>query len=185
MSRLACVTDARELAGFLRTDHAHLMALEPTSEAAQELKLLTEDYQRQVRTQTRLVNQLTATLKAYYPRALDVAELTTALAPAFLQAYPTPATLTTLTGRQWQRRGKAHHLSEARTMELWTSPDRPEAALESECSKRPFCFYGVSDDLRDLNPERREAGQMRRATILVVMLVAVLVPLTGVGHAMS
>ena len=67
--------DARVLAEFLRTDHAHLRALQPSSEAAQELKLLTEDCQRQVRQQTRLVNQLTATLKAYYPRALEVAEL--------------------------------------------------------------------------------------------------------------
>src|SRR4029453_733557 len=45
--------DARVLAGFLGTDHGHLLVLEPSSEAAQELKLLTEDYQRQVRTQTR------------------------------------------------------------------------------------------------------------------------------------
>ena len=82
--------DARVLADFLRTDHAHLRALQPSSEAAQELKLLTEDCQRQIRQQTRLVNQLTATLKAYYPRALEVAELTTALAREFLQAYPTP-----------------------------------------------------------------------------------------------
>jgi transposase len=118
--------DARVLAGFLRTDHAHLQALEPSSEASQELKLLTEDYQRQVRTQTRLVNQLTATLKAYYPRALDVAELTTALAAAFLQAYPTPATLMTLTERQWQRWAKAHHLSEARTTDLWTKLQQPQ-----------------------------------------------------------
>src|SRR5499433_489417 len=117
--------DARVLAGFLRTDHAHLMALEPSSEAAQELKLLTEDYQRQVRAQTRLVNQLTATLKAYYPRALEVAELTTALAAAFLQAYPTPAMLLTLTERQWQRWAKAHHLSAARTTQLWTSLKAP------------------------------------------------------------
>ena len=65
--------DARVLAEFLRTDHAHLRALQPSSEAAQELKLLTEDF-RQVRQQTRLVNQLTATLKAYDPRALDGAE---------------------------------------------------------------------------------------------------------------
>src|SRR5215510_9681760 len=100
-------------------------ALEPSSEAAQELKLLTEDYQRQVRAQTRLVNQLTATLKAYYPRALEVAELTTALAAAFLQAYPTPAMLLTLTERQWQRWAKAHHLSAARTTELWTSLKAP------------------------------------------------------------
>src|SRR6516162_7923146 len=83
--------DARVLADFLRTDHPRLRALQPSSEAAQELKLLTEDCQRQIRQQTRLVNQLTATLKAYYPRALEVAELTTALAREFLQAYPTPA----------------------------------------------------------------------------------------------
>src|SRR5262249_35123447 len=66
------------------------------------------------------------TLKAYYPRALEVAELTTALAPAFLQAYPTPATLLTLTERQWQRWGKAHHLSEARTVELGTRLKAPQ-----------------------------------------------------------
>jgi transposase len=123
--------DARVLAGFLRTDHAHLMVLEPSSEAAQELKLLTEDYQRQVRTQTRLVNQLTATLKAYYPRALEVAELTTALAPAFLQAYPTPATLMTLTERQWQRWATAHHLSAARATELWSRLKAPQLPVPS------------------------------------------------------
>jgi hypothetical protein len=61
------------LADFLRTDHLHLQALQPSSDAAQELKLLTEDCQRHIRQQTRLVNQLTATLKAYYPRALEVA----------------------------------------------------------------------------------------------------------------
>jgi hypothetical protein len=36
--------DARVLADVLRTDHAHLQALPPSSDAAQELKLLTEDY---------------------------------------------------------------------------------------------------------------------------------------------
>jgi hypothetical protein len=69
--------DARVLADFLRTDHAHLQALQPSSETAQELKLLTDDYQRHIRQQTRLINQLTVTLKAYYPRALEVAELAT------------------------------------------------------------------------------------------------------------
>src|SRR5256712_2940178 len=110
--------DARVLADFLRTDHAHLRALQPSSEAAQELKLLTEDYHRQVRQQTRLVNQLTITLKGYYPRALDVAELTTALAREFLQAYATPESVGALTERQWQRWCRAHRLSEDRTREL-------------------------------------------------------------------
>jgi Transposase len=102
--------DARVLADFLRTDHAHLQALQPSSAAAQALKLLTEDYQRQIRQQTRLVNQLTNTLKAYYPRALEIAELTTTLAQEFLQAYPTPESLTSLTDRKWQQWARAHRL---------------------------------------------------------------------------
>jgi len=118
--------DARVLADFLRTDHGHLQALQPSSEVAQELKYLTEDYRRHVRQQTRLVNQLTTTLKAYYPRGLEVAELTTALAREFLQAYPTPAALTALTERQWQRWARAHRLSAARTRELWAMLQGPQ-----------------------------------------------------------
>ena len=118
--------DARVLADFLRTDHAHLRAVQPSSEAAQELKLLTDDYQRQIRQQTRLVNQLTTTLKAYYPRGLEVTELTTALAREFRQAYPTPATLSALTERQWQRWARAHRMHERRTRELWAGLQRPQ-----------------------------------------------------------
>jgi transposase len=118
--------DARVLADFLRTDHAHLQALQPSSEAAQELKLLTEDYQRQIRQQTRLINQLTITLKAYYPRALEMAELTTTLAREFLQAYPTPEAVTALTERQWQRWARTHRLSEARTRDLWQALQQPQ-----------------------------------------------------------
>src|SRR5438876_12345502 len=118
--------DARVLADFLRTDHGHLQALQPSSEVAQELKYLTEDYRRHVRQQTRLVNQLTATLKAYYPRALEVSELTTALARQFLAAYPTPAAVVALTEKQWQRWARAHRLSAARTQELWAVLQRPQ-----------------------------------------------------------
>lgn len=118
--------DARVLADFVRTDHPHLRPLRPSSEAGQELKLLTEDYQRQVRQQTRLVNQLTATLKAYYPRALEVAELTTAVAQEFLRAHPTPEAVAALTERRWQRWAKAQRLSEARTRELWEILQRPQ-----------------------------------------------------------
>ena len=118
--------DARVLADFLRTDHPHLQALQPSSEAAQELKLLTDDYQRHIRQQTRLINQLTATLKAYYPRALEVAELATALAREFLQAYPTPAAVTALTERQWQRWARAHRLTDTRTRELWDVLRQPQ-----------------------------------------------------------
>jgi transposase len=91
--------DAQVLALFLRSDHLQLRPLRPNSEAAQELKGLTRDYRRQVHLQTRLLNQLTATLKEYYPRALELCEdLTAGWAQTFLARYPTPAAAATLTG---------------------------------------------------------------------------------------
>src|SRR4029077_13224023 len=88
--------------------------------------LLTEDCQRHIRQQTRLVNQLTATLKAYYPRALEIAEGTSALMREFLPAYPTPEALTAVTERQWQRWSRAHRLSETRTADLWAVLRQPQ-----------------------------------------------------------
>ncbi len=122
--------DARVLAEFLRTDHSHLRPLRPNSEPAQELKLLTRDYQRQVRQQTRLLNQLTATLKEYYPRPLEVfQDLTTALARDFLLLYPTPAALAALTLSQWKKFARAHHLGAARIAELWEKLQPPQVPV--------------------------------------------------------
>ncbi len=119
--------DAQVAAAFLRTDHPHLHALRPNSEAAQELKLLTRDYLRQVRLQTRLLNQLTVTLKEYYPRPLELfTDLTTALARAFLQAYPTPQTVAALTLEAWQQWAREHRLGKARTQELWEALQQPQ-----------------------------------------------------------
>jgi hypothetical protein len=127
--------DARVAAEFLRTDHGHLAPLYPSSEAAQELKYLTEDCQRLIRQQTRLLNQLTATLKAYYPRALEVAELPTALARDFLRAYPTPEALTRLTERQWQRWATAHRVSAPRAAELWPVLQQPQLPVPAHVSR--------------------------------------------------
>jgi transposase len=119
--------DARVQATFLRTDHAHLQPLRPSSDAAQELKGLTRDHARQVRQQTRLLNQVTATLKAYYPRGLEVCEdLTSQWGRAFLQAYPTPAAAAGLTKGRWERWARAHRLSAERTAERWEVLQRPQ-----------------------------------------------------------
>ena len=122
--------DAHVLGTFLRTDHTHLAPLRPSSEAAQELKGLTRDHARQVRQQTRLLNQLTATLKAYYPRALELgAELKSEWVRAFLRDHPTPAALSPVTQRQWSRWARAHRLSAERADELWTMLQRPQLAV--------------------------------------------------------
>lgn len=122
--------DARVLASFLRTDHDHLSPLRPSSEAAQELKGLTRDYGRQVRQQTRLLNQVTATLKAYYPRALELCDdLKSEWARAFLREYPTPDALGQLTERRWQRWARAQRLRADRATELWSLIQRPQLTI--------------------------------------------------------
>src|SRR5262249_19935567 len=153
--------DARVLADFLRTDHTHLRALQPSSEAAQELKLLTEDCQRHIRQQTRLVNQLTATLKAYYPRALEVAALTSALAREFLLAYPTPAAPTALTERQWPRWARAHRLTEARTGGLWAVLRRPQLPVPAHVVRAKARLMRAL--LEQLMPVMAAVAQYRKA----------------------
>lgn len=67
-----------------------LRRLQPDSPVIQELKLLTRDQAALVRQQTRLVNQLTACLKEYYPLALQIfSKLNQPITLAFLQAFPT------------------------------------------------------------------------------------------------
>ncbi len=82
--------DAYLLAKKGRSDLADLRRLAPDSPLVQELKVLTHDQDGLVQGQTRLVNQLTACLKAYYPVALTLfAKLQQPTTLAFLRAYPT------------------------------------------------------------------------------------------------
>ena len=120
--------DAYVLAEFLRTDHAHLRALQPDSDQAQELKMLTRDHHRLMRHKTRLLNQIEAALKEYYPRPLEVfSDLESKIALDFLQCYPTPRDLSELTRRKWNRFAKReHHLSEERCKELWEKLSEPQ-----------------------------------------------------------
>jgi hypothetical protein len=113
--------DAYVLAEFVRTDHAHFRALEPSSPKAQELKLLWRDQRRVIRHKTRLLNQLTTTLKEYYPRPLEAfGNVETEIALDFLTRYPTPADLAALKRKEFNRFAtQEHHLSKERCEQLW------------------------------------------------------------------
>ncbi len=83
--------DAYLLAKHGRSEWADLRRLDPDSPKMAELKTLTRDQDALIQMQTRLVNQLTACLKAYYPVALKLfSKLQQKATLAFLQAYPTP-----------------------------------------------------------------------------------------------
>lgn len=86
------IIDAYLLAKTGRADFVDLRRLNPDSEQIQELKTLTRDQDGLVQMQTRLVNQLTACLKAYYPLALELfSKLQQPSTLKFLRAYPTAA----------------------------------------------------------------------------------------------
>jgi transposase len=123
--------DAYVLAEFVRTDHAHLRALRPNSAQGEELKLLIRDQDRLVRQNTRLLHQLKITLKEYYPRPLEVfGDLETQIALDFLKQYPTPAALSELKRKQWNRFAKhKHHLGKARCEELWEKLNQPQLVV--------------------------------------------------------
>ena len=120
--------DAWVLSDFLRTDHGHLRPLRPSSEQAQELKMLTRDQQRMVRHKTRLLNQLKITLKEYYPRPIEVfGDLESRVAVDFLKQYSTPTALSKLSRKQWSRFTQQHpHLGQARSTKLWEELKKPQ-----------------------------------------------------------
>ena len=83
--------DAHLLAKMGRFDLAELRRLEPDSPKVAELKTLTRDQDRLVQMQTRLIKQLTACLKEYYPAALHLfSKVQQHSTLVFLQTYPTP-----------------------------------------------------------------------------------------------
>src|SRR6266699_3636182 len=83
--------DAYLLAKTGRADFADLHRLTPDSAQVAELKTLTRDQDGLIQMQTRLVNQLTACLKAYYPVALELfGKLHQRSTLLFLHTYPTP-----------------------------------------------------------------------------------------------
>lgn len=82
--------DAYLLAKTGRADFADLHRLIPDSEKVAELKGLTRDQDSLIQMQTRLVNQLTACLKAYSPVALSLfTKVQQHSTLVFLQTYPT------------------------------------------------------------------------------------------------
>ncbi len=155
--------DAQVLALFLRSDHVQLRPLRPSSEAAQELKGLTRDYRRQVHLQTRLLNQLTATVKEYYPRALELCEdLTAHWAQAFLAHYPTPAAAAALTrGRLAEPSRAPTGSAPTRTAALWEILQQPQLPLPAHVVRIKARLLQAL--LRELAPTLAVVAEYRQA----------------------
>ena len=81
--------DAEVIAHALRTDRERFHVLKPDSHLLRELRILVQDQRRLIWTQSRLLNQLRACLKDYYPVALELfADFDSPIALAYLRQYP-------------------------------------------------------------------------------------------------
>jgi len=108
--------DAYLLAKTGRADFADLRRLNPDSELIAELKELTRDQDTLVQMQTRLLNQLTACLKAYYPVALSLfSKLHQPSTLAFLRLAPTPEQARELQAQEVEALLKQHRYPGARS----------------------------------------------------------------------
>jgi len=85
--------DATLLLTLLAKHQQELRPLRSTDPEVRALTRLVESRRHAVEARTKLIQQLTATLKAYYPHALDWAgeDLSAPMARAFLQQWPTLA----------------------------------------------------------------------------------------------
>jgi len=125
--------DALVLANILRTDRHRFRPIMPDSTLARELKILTRDHQHLVKSRTALSNQLTACLKSYYPRALELfSKVTQPITLAFLKAYPTPQSASGLSLKGLRRFLREHRYTHPqRVEELYKTLQQPQMAVES------------------------------------------------------
>jgi len=125
--------DAYLLARTGRSDLADLRRLTPDSPLVAELKLLTRDQDGLIQGQTRLVNQLTACLKAYYPVALELfGKLHQGATLAFLRAFPTPdaARAATVERIAAVLTAARYATAEAKAREIWERVRQPQLTAD-------------------------------------------------------
>lgn len=109
------VPDAALLLALLGKHRARLRAWVPADPATRALKRLVESRRRAVDLRTKLTQQLTATLKEYFPQALQWAgdDVSAPLACAFLRQWPTLAAVQRARPKTLQKFYTAHHCRNA------------------------------------------------------------------------
>lgn len=126
--------DAYLLAKTGRSELADLRPLKPDSPIVAELKTLTRDQDALIQSQTRLVNQLTACLKAYYPLALQLfSKVPQRSTLVFLQTYPTPQAAQAASVEQIETTlRKGHHSNPTkRASHIWQALHAPQLLADA------------------------------------------------------
>lgn len=114
--------------------HRRAQDLAPVRLGSAEAQLLTGLVRQRVdvvQEKTRLLNQLKAVLKSYYPRALELfPNLEQPLTRAWLQQFETPSALAAATEAQWRALFAGHRYPQPhRIATLWEQAQTPQVAV--------------------------------------------------------
>ncbi|MCA1597859.1 MAG: IS110 family transposase [Chloroflexi bacterium] len=149
--------DAYLLARTGRSDLADLRRLTPDSPLIAELRVLTRDQDTLIQSQTRLVNQLTACLKAYYPVAVDLfGKLQQPTTLAFLQAFPTLEQARAASVEQIIAvlKGAGHPTAEVKARQIHAHMGQPQLAADPIVTRtKTRLMLTLVGQLRVLLPE--------------------------------
>ena len=122
--------DAEIIAQALRTDPARFRRLVPDTQLLRELRILVQDQQRLIRTQTRFLNQLQACLKDYYPVALELFDnFDSSVALEYLSRYPQ---VTPVPAKKLEKflRAKCHPNAQLKAREISKKISEPQIFVE-------------------------------------------------------
>ena len=125
--------DARVLANILRTDRQNHQPLVPDSVVTRHLKILTHQYEGLSRLKRRILNQITGTLKDYYPVALEVFnKIDQKVTIDFLKKFSTPDRFSQLTRETMRKFLKKNHYPgiDQKTEEIYRLSQRPHFKVE-------------------------------------------------------
>ncbi len=146
--------DARVLADLLRTDRHLHHPLVPDSPACRNLRILTRNHEKLARLKKRILNQVTATLKEYYPVALTLfTKIDQPLSIAFLKQFPGPEKFSRLTGGQIKRFLRKHRCpnQEQKAEELFRLSREPQFHVEEFIAEsRAMYLLALLTQLEDL-----------------------------------
>jgi len=128
--------DARLIADILRTDRSRLQPWHPDSLLTRQMRAKVSLILSLTQQTTRLSNRLRSVLLRYYPAALQVFKggLTTQIAPAFIQAYPTPQAAQILSYAEFASFARSHgyrHLQNLAACFARLQADYPPASPET------------------------------------------------------
>jgi transposase len=148
--------DAQVLMEMIRDHRDRFDPVYPDSELGRECRLLAQDYRKMVQQKTRLVNQITASLKRYFPEALEVfSSVDQPIMMGFLEDFPTLQEARKMSEADWTKWLKEHrhpqYEAKAETMVqiLDEASSHRDAATRRAKVRRTLCSVRQLDVLLD------------------------------------